>query len=44
MRLLMIAAEILLGFLILLVTLLCILVAGVVSLFELPKYLAHMHK
>jgi hypothetical protein len=38
MKVIMIAGEYLLGFLLLLVTLLCIAIGFVVSLFELPRY------
>jgi hypothetical protein len=40
----MIAGEYLIGILILLVVLVCILVAGLVSLTELPEYLRHNSK
>ena len=39
MKILMIIGEYLVGFIILLVTLLCILVAGFFALLELPRYL-----
>ncbi|HEX3724691.1 MAG TPA: hypothetical protein VHV08_00545 [Pirellulales bacterium] len=44
MKFFMIAGEYVVGAVILLVSLLCIFVAGVLSVFELPKYLRHMHK
>ncbi len=44
MKALMVCAEVLLGLLILLMTLVCILVAAFVSLFELPKYWRRTHK
>ena len=43
MKWLMLAGEYLVGLLILLVMLLCILVAALISLAELPRYLRHMH-
>jgi hypothetical protein len=44
MKVLMIGGEYLVGLLILFLTLLCIVVAGVLSLIEFPNYLRHMHK
>lgn len=44
MKSLMIAAEFLLGVAILMLTVLCIAAAGIVTLFEIPKYLQHTRK
>jgi hypothetical protein len=44
MKYVMIAGEYVVGLLILLVNLLCIAVAAVISLTELPRYLRNSHK
>jgi hypothetical protein len=44
MKSLMKAGEFLIGLVLMFLTLLCIIAGGIVSLFEIPKYLRRAHK